>query len=172
MGNGCKGRDAKVVARALRDALQANAIKITHSDRLELIAKAFGCENWNVLSAKIEATRALGSERRVHEPTLTKTFCGKTQQEAKRLIAGPLPIFVCDECVERGPGRLCLTAPASTADRGRHGPRYGRRADPGPSRRGSHSRSRQDRRPSATAGRNAGRRRQTGRAHRCPSPGH
>jgi hypothetical protein len=64
MGNGCKGRDAKVVARALRDALQANAIKITHSDRLELIAKAFGCENWNVLSAKIEATRqdAAGGE--------------------------------------------------------------------------------------------------------------
>jgi hypothetical protein len=109
MGNGRKGRDAKVMARTLRDALRANAIKITHSDRLELIAKAFGCENWNLLSAKIEAPRPLGSARRVHEPTLTKTFCcsfcAKTQQEAKRLIAGPLPIFVCDECVERGPGR-------------------------------------------------------------------
>jgi hypothetical protein len=47
-------RDAKVMARALRDALKAKAIETTHTETLELIAKAFGYENWNILSAKIE----------------------------------------------------------------------------------------------------------------------
>src|ERR1700751_258800 len=48
-------RDAKAMARALRDALKAKAIEITHTEALELIAKAFGYENWNILSARIEA---------------------------------------------------------------------------------------------------------------------
>jgi transcription antitermination factor NusG len=52
-------RDAKAMARALRDALKAKAIETTHSEALELIAKAFGYENWNILSAKIEATEPM-----------------------------------------------------------------------------------------------------------------
>lgn len=51
-------RDAKATARALRDALKAKTIEITHSQCLELIAKAFGYENWNILAAKIEAARS------------------------------------------------------------------------------------------------------------------
>jgi hypothetical protein len=35
-------RDAKVMARALRDALKSTAIETTHAEALELIAKAFG----------------------------------------------------------------------------------------------------------------------------------
>jgi hypothetical protein len=57
-------RDAKVMARALRDALKAKAIETTHSEALELIAKAFGCENWNILSAKIEAAGPKLSDER------------------------------------------------------------------------------------------------------------
>jgi hypothetical protein len=48
-------RDAKVMARAMREALKARAVDITHAEGLELIAKAFGYENWNILSARIEA---------------------------------------------------------------------------------------------------------------------
>jgi hypothetical protein len=47
-------RDAKAMARALRDALKAKAIETKHTEALELIAKAFGYENWNILSARIE----------------------------------------------------------------------------------------------------------------------
>ena len=46
-------RDAKAMARALRDALKAKPVETTHSESLELIAKAFGYENWNILSAKM-----------------------------------------------------------------------------------------------------------------------
>jgi glyoxalase superfamily protein/ClpA/ClpB-like protein len=48
-------RDAKAMARALRDALSAKAVETTHTEALELIAKAFGYDNWNILCAKIEA---------------------------------------------------------------------------------------------------------------------
>jgi hypothetical protein len=57
-------RDAKVMARALRDALKAKAIEITHAEALELIAKAFGYKNWHILSAKIEAAEPKPSDER------------------------------------------------------------------------------------------------------------
>ena len=50
-------RDAKVMAHSLRDALKVKAMEISHSESLELIAKAFGYENWNILSAKIDAAQ-------------------------------------------------------------------------------------------------------------------
>ncbi len=34
--------------------------------------------------------------------TLACSFCGKQQAQVQRLIAGPGPVFICDECV-----RLC-----------------------------------------------------------------
>ena len=102
-------RDAKTMARALREALKAKAIETTHAEALELIAKAFGCENWNILSAKIEATEPAPSDERtpsvstqsdpVSPQTLYCSFCGKSQHEVHKLIAGPTA-FICDECVD------------------------------------------------------------------------
>jgi hypothetical protein len=102
-------RDAKAMARALRDALKTKAIETTHGEALELIAKAFGYENWNILSAKIEAAEsAAGDPHAVSVPTqndpaplttLYCSFCGKSQHEVRKLIAGPTA-FICDECVD------------------------------------------------------------------------
>jgi uncharacterized protein len=47
-------RDAKAMAQTLRDTLKAKSVNLTHSESLELIAKIFGCHDWNVLSAKIQ----------------------------------------------------------------------------------------------------------------------
>jgi 2-hydroxychromene-2-carboxylate isomerase len=44
--------DAKIMARALREALIARQIQITHSEGLEIVAKQFGFENWNILAAQ------------------------------------------------------------------------------------------------------------------------
>jgi len=104
-------RDAKAMARALRDALKAKAIETTHAGALELIAKAFGYENWNILSAKIEAAEPAASGERTlsvaaqNNPppppkTLYCSFCGKSQHEVAKLIAGPPPVLICDECVD------------------------------------------------------------------------
>jgi hypothetical protein len=92
-------RDAKVMARALRSSLTEHKLTVTHSQSLELMAKAFGYDNWNILAAKIEADRpaAAGSPAQ-GERTLYCSFCGKSQHVVKKLIAGP-DSFICDECV-------------------------------------------------------------------------
>jgi hypothetical protein len=102
-------RDAKAMAHALRDALKAKSVETTHSESLELIAKAFGYEDWNILSAKIAAVQLREAAGRAPSPagthearppiTLFCTFCGKSQHEVGTLIAGPSSTYICDECV-------------------------------------------------------------------------
>jgi hypothetical protein len=96
-------RDAKAMAHALRHALQNRAVETTHSESLELIAKAFGYDNWNILSAKIEAAErvpvaAVAPEPETPQP-LRCSFCSKSQLVVRKLIAGP-GVYICDKCVE------------------------------------------------------------------------
>jgi hypothetical protein len=90
-------RDAKAMARSLRNALNARAIQTTHSESLELIAKAFGCETWNILSAKIDAASA--QKQAAQGGLLHCSFCGKNQHDVNKLVAGPA-VFICDECID------------------------------------------------------------------------
>ena len=97
-------RDAKVMAHSLRDALKTKAMEITHSESLELIAKTFGYENWNILSAKIDTAQPrAGSTAGQQGPTppavLHCSFCGKNQHEVNKLVAGPA-VFICDKCID------------------------------------------------------------------------
>jgi hypothetical protein len=102
-------RDAKIMAHALRDALQVKTIETTHSECLELIAKTFGYESWNILSAKIETAQQRATEARTlalaavqdQEPKKAAyycSFCGKSRHDVRALIAGPY-VFICNECV-------------------------------------------------------------------------
>lgn len=93
-------RDAKAMARSLRDALTARSVPTTHSESLELIAKAFGYDNWNVLSARIDAPPPPNWPERRQDPAplLYCSFCGKCQTEVNKLVAGPA-VFICDECI-------------------------------------------------------------------------
>jgi DNA-binding CsgD family transcriptional regulator len=102
-------RDAKTMAHALRVALKSRAIETTHGYSLELIAKAFGYDNWNILSAKIEAAKpspvaagaisSAGTADLGSPKTLHCSFCGKSQHDVRKLIAGPL-VYICDACVQ------------------------------------------------------------------------
>jgi hypothetical protein len=92
-------RDAKVMARALRDVLKAKAIEITHTEALELIAKAFGYKNWNILSAKIEAAEAKPSDERWLSPSGTRDRHGERadpSQITRDYIAHPAWLAVKD----------------------------------------------------------------------------
>ncbi|MBO0764882.1 MAG: hypothetical protein J2P50_09885 [Hyphomicrobiaceae bacterium] len=81
-------------------------VETTHSEGLELIAKAFGFDNWNILAAKIEtvasnAPSLAGNDEQNSAPqksTLYCSFCGKSQHEVVALIAGPA-VYICDQCV-------------------------------------------------------------------------
>lgn len=46
--------DAKLMAKALREALADRGSELPHSAALEIVARQFGFDNWNVLAAKIE----------------------------------------------------------------------------------------------------------------------
>jgi hypothetical protein len=92
------------MAHSLRGALKAKALEITHSESLELIAKTFGYENWNILSAKIDTAQprsgsTVGQQSPTPPAVLYCSFCGKTQHEVKSLVAGP-HVFICDECID------------------------------------------------------------------------
>jgi uncharacterized glyoxalase superfamily protein PhnB len=49
-------RDAKAMAKSLRNALGQKQIDLSHSECLEIVAQQFALENWNVLAARIEAS--------------------------------------------------------------------------------------------------------------------
>jgi hypothetical protein len=97
-------RDAKAMAHSLRQALKDQSITISHSNAIELVAKAFGFRNWQVLEATIAADAggprpiAQTAEADSGPPVLRCSFCGKTQYEVGKLIAGP-SVFICDACV-------------------------------------------------------------------------
>ena len=50
-------RDAKAMARTLREALAAKGVTISNSEGLELAAKMLGARDWNTLAAAIDASR-------------------------------------------------------------------------------------------------------------------
>jgi hypothetical protein len=92
-------RDAKTMAKGLRRSLADLGTGLTHSQSLELIAQAFGFDNWNILAARIEAARpAPVGEKAPADETLHCSFCAKSQHDVKTLIAGP-GSFICNECV-------------------------------------------------------------------------
>ncbi|KFC65048.1 putative glyoxalase [Devosia sp. LC5] len=47
-------RDAKAMAKTMREELATNNITISHSQALEIVARQLGLASWNILSAKIE----------------------------------------------------------------------------------------------------------------------
>ena len=47
--------DAKAMARSLRSALGDKQVELSHGECLDIVARQFGLDNWNVLAAKIDA---------------------------------------------------------------------------------------------------------------------
>lgn len=119
-------KDAKAMAKFIRDSLAARSILLSHSECLEIVAKQFGFSDWNTLAAKVnvesgrlahpEASqsalqpavpeRACQVSRITAPEQLSCSFCGKSQHEVRSLIEGGCSnrgispcIFICDECI-------------------------------------------------------------------------
>lgn len=89
-------KNPKSMAKALRAALGARSVLLSHSDCLEIVAKQFGFPDWNTLSARIDAP----------EHPVSCSFCNKSKHEVRSLIEGGCHnrgmspcVFICDECV-------------------------------------------------------------------------
>lgn len=95
-------KDAKAMAKSLRDVLAAKSVSFSHSECLEIVARQFGLADWNTLSS------ILNNE--VPRP-VSCSFCGKSQHDARSLIEGGCSrarrapescVFICEECVALG----------------------------------------------------------------------
>ena len=57
-------RDPKAMAKALREELARRGMAVTHGECLDIVARQFGLDNWNVLAARLgEATPLEGEPR-------------------------------------------------------------------------------------------------------------
>ena len=66
--------DAKAMAKAMREALAGHGLAISHSQALEIVARQYGLESWNVLSARIERGRdGIGRIANEHLPGISFT---------------------------------------------------------------------------------------------------
>jgi len=85
------------------DAHDARMVLATHRRRLE---QRIVDDRRSLTALRRLDARGDAGERDTHvereQQTYRCSFCGKTNKEAKRLIAGPKGVFICDECV-----RLC-----------------------------------------------------------------
>ncbi len=49
--------DAKAMAKSLRDSLERRKVSVSHSECLEIVARQFGVDSWNVLAASIASSQ-------------------------------------------------------------------------------------------------------------------
>jgi hypothetical protein len=118
-------KDAKTMAKSLRETLTARNVSLSHSECLEIVARVAGFADWNTLSAKLDLESGQPARPEdnsdLHAAILSGTcqvpqtagtepvccsFCGKS--EVRSLIEGGCSrhrgapqscVFICDECV-------------------------------------------------------------------------
>ena len=61
-------RDAKAMAKTLREALNAKSLALTTSESQELVARILGFRAWNVLAARIQSTEMPASSVQAYAP--------------------------------------------------------------------------------------------------------
>jgi Glyoxalase superfamily protein/ClpX C4-type zinc finger len=112
-------KNAKTMAKSLRDSLVGRNVSLSHSTCLEIVARQLGFANWNTLSANLLAQEGgemplgeIAEVTRSVEPWSTCSFCGKSRHEVRSLIGGcggweafrasrgpeRSNVFICDEC--------------------------------------------------------------------------
>jgi len=88
------------VARAskLRDVLSAMGHQLKHIESLDVISKVEGYADWNTYAAALTKKQQAAVQKQEGE-ILYCSFCGKSQHEVLKLIAGPA-VQICDECTD------------------------------------------------------------------------
>ena len=79
-------RDAKIMARMLREALAARHHEITVGESLEMIARLFGAADWNTLSANIKNSERLEKSTETDGTGRHLQFARTTEQALHRTI--------------------------------------------------------------------------------------
>lgn len=61
-------RDAKAMAKTLREALDAKSVTFTNSESQELVARILGYRDWNVVAARIHASQSSATSAQASTP--------------------------------------------------------------------------------------------------------
>ena len=100
-------KNAKTMAKSLRDSLVDRNVSLSHSTCLEIVARQFGFADWNTLSAKLPSQLT-----RTAVPWSACSFCGKSRPEVRSLVGGcggweafrasrgpeRSNVFICEDC--------------------------------------------------------------------------
>jgi hypothetical protein len=85
----------------------ADALGLSHQRVHQIVEGAGGSRPWRMTARRHRGPGKGNLDTRL----LCCSFCGKTQKQVKRLVAGP-GIFICDGCVEKV-GRVIATGEAA-----------------------------------------------------------
>ena len=83
-------KDAKAMAKSLRDVLAARNVSLSHSECLEVVAQQFGFANWNTLSSKLDNEERRPGRPRGPNRALSSTSIGSGEQSSGSLSASSI----------------------------------------------------------------------------------
>ena len=69
-------------------------------DDLDVLDQISVKRYFDLLEEKANLEKEMRRQKEYPEGTLFCSFCGKSEKEAKRMIAGPFKVQICDECVQ------------------------------------------------------------------------
>jgi hypothetical protein len=90
-------KDAKSMAKSLRDALGNRNVQLSHGECLEIVARQFGLADWNTLAARLPAAAERSAPLQETPSAATDqpvapwgpcSFCGKKAPEVRILLGG------------------------------------------------------------------------------------
>ena len=82
-------KDAKSMAKSLRDLLAARHVSLSHSECLEVVAQQFSVADWNTLASKLNAEERQPARPRDPDTVLSPTT---TAPRAPDAILNPVPV--------------------------------------------------------------------------------
>ena len=82
-------KDAKSMAKSLRDLLAARHVSLSHSECLEVVAQQFGVADWNTLASKLNAEERQPARPRDPDTVLSPTT---TAPRAPEAFLKPIPV--------------------------------------------------------------------------------
>ena len=69
-------------------------------DEIEIMDRFSIREYLDLLKRKSEMERELKRREELPKGTIYCSFCGKSQDEVNKMVAGPANCFICDECID------------------------------------------------------------------------
>lgn len=101
-------KDAKTMAKSLRNALGNRNVQLSHSECLEIVARQFGLADWNTLLSKLPGEDERHAQPQTPESTLlpttqTGTSSPVIETETAQTIQTPAPWTTCSFCGKSKP---------------------------------------------------------------------